>query len=199
MIVIVDGYNFLRAMFYKVRGRLDKQREQLIKSLCIYGKRKGHAIVVVFDGGVFNGPSREMYDGVLVYYSGKGRSADDVIVDYAKENVGKEMLLVSSDRELRARCKRYNVDSIGVKSFESIFKEVLLSSVESDSETVPVGTVAVIKYKKDDESENNPELDVLMEQAAMIFDKDSPSRDSRRALDKKKKKQRILDRKIGKL
>ena len=114
MVIIIDGYNLLRAMFPKVKGRLTKQRDQLVKSLGIYKSKKDHDITIVFDAGPFRHAVREVHEGVAVVFAGQGRSADDYIVDYVKKHKEKEKLLVSNDRELINRCDRYNIDKISV-------------------------------------------------------------------------------------
>ena len=40
MILVIDGYNLLRHLFLKEKGKLDKQRKQLIRNLGFYKKKK---------------------------------------------------------------------------------------------------------------------------------------------------------------
>ncbi len=163
MIIIIDGYNFLKALFPKIKDKLTHQREQLIKSLALYREKKEHEIVVVFDGGFSDKASREVHRGVVVVFAGQKRSADDWIVDYVKRNFGKEMMLISGDRGLAGRCRRFNIDVLEVHDFAKLLESVLLESIETS-----------LSKKDDDISEIDSEaLDVLMEQSGVnSYEKD---------------------------
>ena len=109
MIVIIDGYNLLKQVFYKVKGKLDAQRKHFIKQLGHYKSKKGDGIkeiIVVFDGGHFRHATREIHSGIVVVFSGQKSSADQWIAEYVEKHKGKEFLLVSKDRELISKCKK---------------------------------------------------------------------------------------------
>ncbi len=169
MILIIDGYNLLKAIFPKVK-RLKKEREQLICQLGFYKKqREGKIkdIVLVFDGGLERRATREIIGGVTVIFSGRGVSADDWIVDFVGRNKEKEMMLVSRDRELINRCTKKNIDVIKGDQFYSIMQNRLLESVEEDINNYNSN---IKKYKKEYDSGKNNEinsesLDILMEQS----------------------------------
>ena len=40
MVLLIDGYNLLRNIFHKQKGKLDKQRKDLIQQLSYYKKKK---------------------------------------------------------------------------------------------------------------------------------------------------------------
>ena len=51
MIIVVDAYNLLRSVPPYKKNISDKERAYFIAQLSAYGKRKGHKMVIVFDGG----------------------------------------------------------------------------------------------------------------------------------------------------
>ena len=196
MIIIIDGYNLLRAMFPKIEGKLLEQRGQLIKSLAIYKKRKGHEILLVFDAGPFGHSSRELHDGVVVIFAGQGKTADDYIVGYVKEHSEKEKLLVSNDKQLRSRCSKYNIDNIDANVFEQKIEDVLLMDIVKELDSKD----NVIKYSREGEIENEA-LDILIEQAGIdSYNKEDFEDNYRNSNSKtRSKKEKRLERKLGKL
>ena len=135
MIIVIDGYNLLKAIFPRVKGKLDKQRDQLIRQLGFYKKQKSDTskgIVLVFDGGRISRATREVRAGVVVIFSGQKMSADDWIIDYVERNQDKELMLVTRDRGLIAQCRKHNVEVLKVMDFYHIMQTRLLEGVESD-------------------------------------------------------------------
>lgn len=122
MKIIVDAYNVLYYLCATDRIT-DGQRKAFIKRLGIYARQKGHDLVAVFDGGPVLFSSCARVNGIIVCYSGSRMSADEFILKYIKQHVGRAMLLVSSDRELckAARCSQ--VESVTVQDFCNMFKQ----------------------------------------------------------------------------
>jgi predicted RNA-binding protein with PIN domain len=161
MTILIDGYNLLRQVFSKEKGCLKPQRNNLIRQLSFYNKKKiqfRNEIVIVFDGGEFGRASREVHGGVGVVFSGNGASADDWIYDYTCRNSGKEILLVTLDRELKSRCSRKNVEFMDVFEFYGIVQDALVDDVEqsfSQGRDSSIKKVSEIK---------NEALDIMMQQ-----------------------------------
>src|SRR5688572_27799357 len=112
MIIIIDAYNLLHAMPLYKKTLTDQERAQFIKQLGVYGQRKGHKIVLVFDGGPFEWPYKEKVCSVQVVYSGINESADDYIKEYLEKNRSKDLLVVSSDTEINNCAQRFSIASI---------------------------------------------------------------------------------------
>jgi predicted RNA-binding protein with PIN domain len=79
------------------------RREELIRQLSEYGKRRGHDILVVFDGWKSGGAREERLKkgGVRIIYSRLGDTADTVI----KRVIGgerTEWIVITSDRDIVA-------------------------------------------------------------------------------------------------
>lgn len=199
MIIVVDGYNLLKHVFHRVKGKLDRQRRQLIKELGFYKKKKDKlsAIVLVFDGGRESRATREIVSGITVVFSGQHESADDWIVDYVERHSGKEMMLVTRDRELISRCQNVcEVASLNVVGFYDIVQNELLEEVGTEMQVRDEG--GIIKYK-DGESEA---LDILMEHAPMeVYEKsDIPVVAKKKGRDRTpSKREKILIEKLRKL
>src|SRR6266404_6481136 len=117
MIIVVDAYNLLRSVPPYKKTVTDKERAQFIAKLSLYGRRKGHKIVIVFDGGPHEWPFKENMKTVVVVYSGIHESADDYIKEYIDAHHTKDLLLVSSDAELNRWAERLNIPSIDSATF----------------------------------------------------------------------------------
>lgn len=206
MIIVIDGYNLLKAIFPKEKGRLDKQRRRLISQLGFYKNQRRETIkqiVLVFDGGLVGRATREIRDGIVVVFSGQKQNADDWIVDYVERNKEKELMLVSRDRELIQKCKKHNVEVLKVFDFYKIMQERLLESVEQDlikDKQSEEKTDTIKKYKKESTSKNgeieSEALDILMEQAPVDFyEKEDVIKEERKKgrsrIKSKKEKKRI--------
>lgn len=151
MIVIIDGYNVLKRNH---RKPVDAQgREMFIHMLSRYGARKKHDIIVVFDGGPYEWPSSASEHEVEVIYSGRRTTADKVIMRYLKEHRRKDILLVSSDRELNLCASRNEVASIDSGDFYRLVQEALSADQERGQ-----GPIVI--------DENETDLATLMEQSA---------------------------------
>lgn len=80
---------------------LDTERNKLVDLLIEYRKRKGHHIVVVFDGWKAGGAAEtsSVRGGVRIVYSRLGEKADSVIKRIVSAEK-REWIVVSSDREI---------------------------------------------------------------------------------------------------
>ncbi|GAB6183273.1 NYN domain-containing protein [Thermodesulfovibrio hydrogeniphilus] len=103
--ILIDGYNLIGI----AHRDLKKARQELILNLIEYKKKKGHDIVVVFDG-YKEGHGREtseVLNGVRVIYTGAGERADDVIKRIMKEDKS-FWIVISSDREIEKSAWKEN-------------------------------------------------------------------------------------------
>ena len=74
MIILIDGYNLLKQVFPHIRGKLDAQRKFFVQQLGFYKHKKAKDIkdiIVVFDGGQLSHATREVWDGIVVIFSGQ--------------------------------------------------------------------------------------------------------------------------------
>jgi predicted RNA-binding protein with PIN domain len=125
MIIVVDAYNLLRSVPPYKKTITDKERTQFIAQLSAYGRRKGHKIVIVFDGGPHEWPFKENMKIVTVVYSGIHESADDYIKEYIDAHHTQDLLLVSSDSELNHWADRLNIPSIDSPTFSHLVYQEL--------------------------------------------------------------------------
>lgn len=119
--IIVDGYNLLHASSNLNTGSgdfLEKARNRLIEKLGQYKKLKRASITVVFDGwqGGLPMESREMMRGIKITYSKLGEKADQVIMRMIADS-SQEIIVVSSDREIRDFAEKYNFLSVSSSEF----------------------------------------------------------------------------------
>lgn len=116
MILLIDGYNLLKQVSRETFIS-EFSRNKFLTQLCAYAKQKRHEVVIVFDGGNLNHPYQESINGIKVIYSGYKLSADDVIKEYLSERKGLNILLITSDRELRSFAISCKIDSIKATEF----------------------------------------------------------------------------------
>jgi predicted RNA-binding protein with PIN domain len=126
MIIVVDAYNLLRAIPPYKKSITEQERKRFIAQLSSYGRRKGHKMVIVFDGGSHEWPFKESMRTVQIVYSGMHESADDCIKEYIESHRSKDLLLVSSDGELNRYAARMNIPSIDVTAFYELMHQELL-------------------------------------------------------------------------
>jgi predicted RNA-binding protein with PIN domain len=207
MIIIIDGYNFIKNIFFYVKHNVEEQRRQFITQLGYYREQKNTTvknIIVVFDAGPFGHATREIKNGVTVMFSGQSSCADDWIVEYIEKNEHKEIVIVTNDRELKRRCNRPGIDSLKVDEFNTFLQRAISEYFENNAATpCPLGAT-IKKYDRQD-AEKNVELDFLMEQASSnVFCKDDQIDDDQEIKKKGKsytssKKEKRIHKKLKKL
>jgi len=156
MIIVIDAYNLLK-QYGSDREISSAARTAFIKKAAFYGSHKGHAMVIVFDGGLSSWVERSQVAGVTVIYSGARESADDVIKDYLHEQRGKELLLVSSDSDLVRYARTLSVESIGATAFYAL----MLNNQNYGAESSRRSAGRAVKMSR----RTTPELDALMQGA----------------------------------
>lgn len=158
MIILVDGYNVLRGVL-EGREANEHVRNQFLSQLGRYARRKKHSIIVIFDGGPSHMPERMEKYGISVVFSGYIDTADDLIKKKLTALHGKDVLLVSSDRELNSWASKYDIPSIDALDFY----ELLQSALESEPEAA-----APLEVKDIYISNEVEDLDTLMEEATRV-------------------------------
>lgn len=133
MIIVIDAYNVLKQVLAKQEVS-DKERNTFIGQIGRYSKKKQHKAIVVFDGGPYEWVHKEKMNGLIIMYSGVHESADDVIKHYIEDHYTKELLLVSTDREINAVAARFDVPSINSKDFFALVRHALHEEPQMDKE-----------------------------------------------------------------
>ena len=194
MIIVIDAYNLLHATPFFKKTLTDQERARFVKHLGVYGQRKGHKIVLVFDGGRFEWPQKEKMHSVQVVYSGIHESADDYIKEYLEKNRSKDLLVVSSDTEINSYAQRLSIPSIDSVGFCVLLKEALQKSNNTDK-----STETIVKMKH----ETHDDIDKIMVDAAknmLIKTDDVVNTGDRKVKNKRASKQeRVLLKKLNKL
>jgi predicted RNA-binding protein with PIN domain len=119
--LIIDGYNIIRQspeLLSQESQDLRWGREALLEKLAAYRRLKKHPITVVFDGGLAGEylGSRDRFQGMLIIYSRRGETADDVIKRLADQ--GRERsLIISSDREIMVHAERVGAAVMSAEDF----------------------------------------------------------------------------------
>ena len=101
---------------------LKKSAHGLYK-LTEYAHKKSTRIYVVFDGGPYERPTIETRGVITKVYSGRHKSADEVIKNYIEEQVLKPMIIVTTDRQVNAYAARHKVPSIDSLDFYKLLIE----------------------------------------------------------------------------
>lgn len=189
MILLVDGYNLLKS----ITGSLqisENQRFDFIKKLNNYSKIKRHKIIIVFDGGTFSYPTREQFENIYIVYSGYNYSADDIIKNYLSDNRNYDILLITSDLELRKFALSLSIESISSHEFDVFLNNAFKILIKKVDE-------GLYKTSKD----SSEELDQLMSEASkQILKKDEDEKiDRKNKLNELSKKEKRISQKLRKL
>jgi predicted RNA-binding protein with PIN domain len=117
---LIDGYNVTMADDATRRLDRDSMRLALVRRLSARGRELlgPGPVTVVFDGGVLR--EDEVHGNVHARFSGD-ESADDVIVRMAIAEGG-DVVVVTSDRELRSRVREHAGRSVDVRQVSTIFE-----------------------------------------------------------------------------
>lgn len=146
MQIIIDGYNLLHnsPKYSSLSHKdLEKAREALLADLALYRRKRGHKILVVFDGwrGGYNQESRKTERGVSVIYSRLGEKADEVIRRLTQE-VKKELAVVTSDRGIIQTLEMKKILVLGVEEFQERLQGLWQQEIKDEVEE------ALIRNKK---------------------------------------------------
>jgi predicted RNA-binding protein with PIN domain len=121
--IVIDGYNVIGSRG-GLWGDVAARREAFVAELSRYARARGHAVTVVFDGADSGLADRSLPTaGVRVLFS-KGERADDVVIRLSAR-LGARGTIVSSDREVRDKCRSHGGVVLGVKEFERRLIEAL--------------------------------------------------------------------------
>jgi predicted RNA-binding protein with PIN domain len=160
-----------------------------------YARLKNVSIELVFDGGPYGLPDRVSVKNIVVSHSGAQESADDLIKSLIHAYKGREVLLVSTDRELGRYASSHGVEAIDSADFYRLVRKAL-AEVE---ETPKKGSKDLVKMTK----KVDPELDALMAEFTVTIKKGPPEDPvlEKRGTGKMKasKRERLLEKKIRKL
>ena len=193
MILIIDGYNILKQQ-QGVHFIDDAVRRRFIHGVAAYARNSGNKVVIVFDGVAHDDAYEKYGRAVQVIYSGARETADDYIKRYVKTHRNKDLMLVTSDRELNRVADRYDVPSLDAHEFVRV---LVYSANERAAGNTP-SDAPIIKLS----DEVMPELDALMEQASKTVpqkSEDARTSNRQRVAQKVSKKERELLKKVKKL
>lgn len=124
MLIIIDAYNYMKITSGDKRISERAERE-FLDQFQKYIRNRGNRLMVVFDAGPSLYKGHDQIGGVHIVYSGQMHSADDVIIEYVQAHAGEDILVVSSDREIRDAAKSCDIVSISSSDFHKIFTRVL--------------------------------------------------------------------------
>lgn len=157
MTIVIDAYNFIKYVT-KTSFVSDQEIREWISTFKEYARFRNNTVIIVFDAGPGLYQMTEYYGKVTVIYSGQMKTADDVIQDFLQQNQGKDLLLVTSDREICVFAEKVNIVSVGSDDFYKIFNHVM--SRQENYEQKIVHTLHKITDQELDD------LDTLMEEGS---------------------------------
>lgn len=160
MIILIDGYNVLKMVFPKALVD-DDQREKFIAQLARYASISHNKLYVIFDGGEDVRPLFLQRRDITIVYSGYRDSADTVIKGLLEQEQQKEVLLVSTDRELNRCAAYYDIPSIESLVFYGYVRDRLQAG-EAAQHKRP----AQAPVQKFAGNISSSELDALMEEGS---------------------------------
>ena len=135
MRIIIDGYNMIRqsdTLRRYERFSLEAGRNALIQRVSLYKKRKGHRVIIVFDGWE-SGPAteeRDRQEGIEIIYSRRGEKADEVIKRMVEKRE-EEMVVVTSDRNIADYVHHRGGTAVSSQEFETLTDRLITATPES--------------------------------------------------------------------
>lgn len=194
MIIVVDAYNVVKQIVNK-KEISEPERAAFLNQMHKYARQREHQMILVFDGGPNQWPEQEHDGNLSIVYSGYQETADNYIKHYLTQHKSKDLMLVSSDRELRDMADRLGVAWIDSVSFYRIvqqrIKEQLSTEKRSESMAGPIVKTTATQ---------EPGLDELMQKATEHIEyKTEDETLVRHSKEKVAKKKRMRMRKIDKL
>lgn len=125
-----------------------------------YMQFRGNRIIVAFDAGPSYYPSCEWYGTVEVLYAGQDQTADELLKKWLSKHQGLEVLLVSSDREIRDWAEKLHLVSISSQDFNRVFVDVM------KHEQRQLTCLQQTMHKMKSNVNSDSDLDALMEQGS---------------------------------
>lgn len=189
--VIIDGYNVVK----QVLGQKEithQQRSRFITQLVGYLKKRNLQGLIVFDGGDTDYPSAHKQGEVTIVFSGYKQSADDIIKQHLHMYREHELVLVTSDHELRTAAYVLGKQTLTAHEFYHQYVEQ-----EDDAHVVRAVDQPLTKL-----GQSTHELDALMQEATrhMHYKQEDVDYVRHRTTHKKTtKKERVRDRILDKL
>lgn len=101
---VIDGYNLLLRELHPASSSLADVREEFLRRVDA-ARPPDHDVTVVFDGRPGPGARALRAAGLDVRYSASPRTADDLIVKLVKKFRGRQITVLTHDRELARRAK----------------------------------------------------------------------------------------------
>lgn len=152
---LVDGYNLIFTAL-KTPSTLQAKRENAIQVLSELLAHLNLPILVIFDGARLADEESgyQYFEKFNAFFSPKGQSADDCIIEHVSicKNP-KELVVVSSDKALCAHCKSFGASSQSPKAF-------LLSLEKRHT-----------KKKRESQSREYDDTDANIERLKKVFEK----------------------------
>jgi predicted RNA-binding protein with PIN domain len=127
--LIVDGHSAIFGWpeLEKLHSRRSSlAREALVKKLRDYQDYTGVRVVVVFDGSGSAATEDSEPDGVQIFYSRAGQTADAIIERLASKYAGKfNLIIATSDRLERETVSASGADCISIANLRTVLEEGL--------------------------------------------------------------------------
>lgn len=159
MIILIDGYNFLKT----VTGSKHIEERVMLDWINIFDQYSGlrsNQVIIVFDAGPVLFEAAHQQGRVTVMYAGQYQTADDLLKKWLLKHREKDVLLVSSDREVRDYAQQMGIVSLASLDFNKIFNDVL-QHAQRDQDSLAHTLYKTMQQQ--DPSALDQSLDQLME------------------------------------
>lgn len=124
--IVVDGMNFIGSTPNGWWRNRDGAVRRLVDELRVYAESSGIRFVVVFDGRLPTGITEGVSAAVEVLSANRGgrNAADDRIVEFVEHDPAPwEITVVTSDRELGDRARRFGSQIMSVQGLKRVLEE----------------------------------------------------------------------------
>jgi len=135
MHVLIDGHNLIGKLSdISLADRDDETK--LLRRIQRYRARTGRRVTVFFDGGaVYKPGSTRKIGGITIRYAPHGVTADALIIkQLRRERNPKEVLVVTSDREIQRAAKDVRAKIVSSAEFADILADLLIPPSTANEE-----------------------------------------------------------------
>ncbi len=125
----------MHALSFSSGDDLEEGRRYLLDLLGLYKRKRGHRVIVVFDGTdkVGLGEEKGKMGGVEMVFTRRGEKADDALVRLASR-YREGCVLITSDRSVREGAGRYGTFSFSSQDFQEKLWWIQYSDFKGEDE-----------------------------------------------------------------
>ncbi len=140
-VYLIDACNYVLKKIVDNKEHINAGLEKLIFILNELKKNTKDSYIVFIDGKEETMFNKTLKGNILCIFSSSTSTADNVIIDYIRDNSGRDYFVVTDDNELRTKVKNFKVQVLSCNEFAILCKKALGMINEEDREHDPTNYI----------------------------------------------------------